>query len=115
MIEFIKIDEEIKKILGIDLSENVVLVKKDSKVIGCGKVNKEDCSKTYIFIETECRGNGFGKLLFNKILEEYKNIGFADITISFSNDNIVIKKIVTGARGIPVSVVNNNVTYVIPL
>lgn len=115
MIEFIEIDEEIKKILGLDLSENVVLVKKDSNVIGCGKINKQDCGKTYIFIETEYRGNGFGKLLFEKILEEYKKIGFADISISFSNDNIIIKKIVTGAKGIPVSVINNNVTYVIPL
>ncbi|MFA5603282.1 MAG: GNAT family N-acetyltransferase [Bacilli bacterium] len=115
MIEFIKINEEIKKTLGLDLTENVVLVKKDSNVIGFGKINKHDCSKTYIFIETEYRGNGFGKLLFKKILEEYKNIGFSDISINFSNDNIIVKKIVTGAKGIPISVINNNVTYVIPL
>lgn len=115
MIEFIKVEDEIKQILGLDLSEIIILVKKDSDLIGCGKVNKNDNSKVCLYIEEKHRGNGYGKTLFNKLLEEYKKLGFEKISICCANDDIVIKKIVTDARGVAISNVQGNVTYVIPL
>ena len=36
--------------------------------------------KIYIFIKEELRGNGYGKILFGKILEEIKKEGFEKVT-----------------------------------
>lgn len=66
---------------------------KDNKEIGYGTINKDKEDAFYIFINEEHRGNGYGKILFSKILEESKNMGWSESKITFERENIPMTKI----------------------
>ena len=64
MIDLIECNERIDT---IDYEYCYKLVK-DGKEIGLSTINKDKQNVLYIFIRKELRGNGYGKILFSKML-----------------------------------------------
>jgi len=115
MIEFLKVDKKIDKILEIVDYEHIYKLVKDDKTIGYGTINKDKENMVFIFIEENSRGYGYGKMLFMKILEELKNKGFKEIKVVFKKENMQMLKIVTGVGGLHLSSLGENVKYVVPI
>lgn len=69
---------------------------KDNQEIGYGTINKDKENAYYIFINEGQRGNGYGKILFSKILEESKGMGWTEPKITFEKENIPMIKIAVG-------------------
>jgi len=88
---------------------------KDGKKIGIGAINIDKENLIYIYIKQELRGNGYGKFLFSKVLDEVKKSGNREARLAFSKDNIQMIKIVNDNGGIHVSTNKNIIKYVIPL
>lgn len=66
---------------------------KDNQEIGYGTINKDKENAFYIYINEEQRGKGYGKILFSKILEESKGMGWTEPKITFEKENIPMTKI----------------------
>ena len=66
---------------------------KDNEEIGYGTINKDQENAFYIFINEEQREKGYGKILFSKMLEESKEIGWTEPKITFEKENIPMTKI----------------------
>lgn len=115
MIELIKIDKKVDAILEIVDYETLYRLVKDNKTIGLGTINKDKENGIYIYIEENLRGNGYGKILFSKIIEEVKKKGLKEIRVTFNKENIQILKIVHGNRGVHLSTNKEKVKYLIPI
>jgi len=115
MIDLIKIDKKIEEILEIVDYKNIYKLVKDDKTIGYGTINKDIENLIYIFIEEKSRGEGYGHLLFEKMVEEVKKDGAKEIRLIFRKDNIKMLKIVTRAGGLHLSTIGENVKYVVPM
>ena len=76
---------------------------KDNQSLGFGTINKEQ------------RGNGYGKILFSKMLEETKKMGYDKVKITFSRKNEPMLKIATDNGGQQTSFDEDSVKYVFPL
>ena len=66
---------------------------KDNQPLGFGTINKDKDNALFIFINKEQRGNGYGNILFSKMLDETKKIGFDEVKITFSKENTPMIKI----------------------
>lgn len=88
---------------------------KDDRPLGVGTINKDKENLIYIYIKQELRGNGYGKVLFSKMMEEAKKEGYQEVKVTFPKDNIQMVKIVDDNGGMQKSTDNNQVKYVIPL
>ena len=88
---------------------------KDDRPLGVGTINKDKENLIYIYIKQELRGNGYGKVLFSKMMEEAKKEGYQEVKVTFPKDNIQMVKIVDDNGGVEQSVNENEVKYVIPL
>ena len=115
MVEFIKVDKQIEQILDIVDYEIIYKLVKDDRVIGYGTINKDKENLIYIFIENELRGNGYGKFLFSKIINEVKNIGYKEAKVAFERENMQMLKIVKNAGGLHLSTNEGKVKYLIPI
>ena len=111
MIELVECNERIDT---IDYEYCYKLVK-DDKEIGLCTINKNKQNVLYIFIRKELRGNGYGKILFSKMVDKLKELGYKDASLIFSKTNIPILKIVTDNGGIHISTDKDTVKYIIPL
>ena len=67
----------------------------------------------YIFIDEEQRGKGYGKMLFSKIIEKSKELGWNEPKITFEKENIPMIKIAVDCGGILYSSDGAMVKYVI--
>lgn len=115
MINLEKVDKRIEEILEVVDYEDIYKLVKDDKIIGYGTINKDKENYIYIYIEELSRENGYGKLLFSKMLEEVKKANFKEIKVVFRRDNIQMLKIVSGVGGVHISSKEENVQYVIPI
>ena len=69
---------------GYNLTENldeitglILYVENDpSASIGLKKIDEETCEIVRVFVDENCRGNGYAKLLFKRVEELAKSIGF---------------------------------------
>ena len=115
MINFVKANEEMPINLPIEEYDSCYKLVKDNETIGFGTINKNKENALFIFIQEEQRGNGYGKLLFSKMLEETKNIGYDQAKISFNRGNMPMLKIATDNGGLHISSDGDTVKYVIPI
>ena len=115
MIELIKVDKQIGAILKIVDYKSLFKLTKDNKTIGYGTINKDEKNLIYIFIEENLRGNGYGKILFSKMLEEIKKEGHKDIIVQFKINNIPMLKIVENNGGLNLSTEEGIFKYLIPI
>lgn len=116
MINFIKIDSNLmasqvlSKKNGEFYSLNV-----DDKPIGFGRFENCEENPIEIFVVENYRGNGYGTTLFKEMLKIAKNNNISKVKFIISNDNYIANRIVTHAKGIKVSTINNNSVYVLPI
>ncbi len=116
MISIRKANESVIEFLNlpVEFIEIYELVK-DDFVIGYGVINKDVKNMITVYILEEYRGNGYGKILFEMLLEKIKEMGHKEIYLTFDKNNIMMKKIVIAKNGLEISNDNDKVTYVIPV
>jgi len=112
MINFIKESEEL---IHPEKYEYCYKLVKDNMPLGFGTINKDKDNAIFIFVNKEQRGNGYGKILFSKMLEETKNIGYDEVKIKFSKENIPMLKIATDNGGNKTSEDADSVKYIFSL
>lgn len=115
MINFVKVNEGTKINIPIRDYECCYKLMREEKTIGFGTINQNEENKLYIFVEEKERGNGYGDLLFSKILEETKNKGYNEVQISFNRNNMPMLKIASHSGGVHISSDGDTVRYVIPI
>lgn len=115
MIELVEVDKRIESILEIVDYKKIYKLVKDDKIIGYGTINKDIENLVYIFIEENSRGEGYGKLLFSKMLEKVRIEGFKEIRLVFRRNNIQMLKIIKGVEGLHISSIGEEVKYVVPI
>lgn len=115
MPELVKVDKEIEQIRQIVDYEYIYKLVKDDKIIGYGTINKDKENLIYIYIEEGFRENGYGELLFSKMLEEAKQLEYKEVKVRFKYNNIQILRIVEKVGGLHLSSNENVVKYLIPL
>lgn len=119
-LEFVKVNKEeyytYKDITDLSNVYQFYLLKQNNMIIGFGKINNDECeNKVEMYILTESRGNGYGKLLFGKLLEELKKENIKDISVFVDTKEIVQRKIVEDFNGILVSKDKEKSKFIIPL
>lgn len=87
----------------------------ENQSIGIGAISKNADNQLYIFIKKDLRGNGFGKILFSKMVEEAKNQGFTKLNFAFLRKNTKILKTVVDNGGLHLSTNGEIVKYFLPL
>ena len=88
---------------------------KDNQPLGFGTINKDKENALFIFINKEQRGNGYGNILFSKMLDETKKIGFDEVKITFSKENTPMIKIASDNGGKQTFSDEDSVKYVFSL
>ena len=119
-LEFVKVNKEeyytYKDITDLSNVYQFYLLKQNNMIIGFGKINNDECeNKVEMYILTECRGNGYGKFLFGKLLEELKNEKIKDVSVFIDSQNIIQRKIVEDFNGILVCKDKEKSKFNIPL
>lgn len=109
MIELIKEKEENLQSEKYDYCYKLV---NGEQLLGFGTINKNEENKIFIYINENQRGNGYGKILFSKMLGETKNLGYDDIEITFSKENKPMEKIANDNGGKRTSVDKDSVKYI---
>ena len=104
-LDFVKVNKEeyyiYKEITDLSNVGHFYLLKQNNMIIGFGKINNDDYeNKIEIYILTEYRGNGYGKMLFGNLLDELKNENIPDISVFIDTTDIVQRKIVEDFKGI---------------
>lgn len=119
MLEFCKGDESLKETLKVEDDENdLYTLRLDGELIGYGILNKDkDKTSNVIWIEImdKYRGNGYGKALFAKLVEEAKKLGYQRLFLDFPKDNVILKKLVMDYNGIFIANENGISKYVVPI
>ena len=115
MINLIKVNKGDGPNLQIREYDYCYKLVKDNQGIGFGTINKDKENQLFIFIDKQQRGNGYGKILFSKMLEETKNIGYNEVKISFEKENIPMQKIANENGAKQISEDKNNVKYIISI
>ena len=95
----IKLIREGENIINPEKYDYCYKLVKDNQPLGFGTINKDKENLLFIFINKEQRGNGYGKVLFSKMLEETKNIGYDEVKITFSKENAPMLKIAENSGG----------------
>ena len=115
MIDFVKVNEGMKTNLPIEEYDSCYKLVKGDQTIGFGTINKNKENALFIFIREQERGNGYGKILFSKMLEETKNQGYKEAKIEFRKQNTPMLKIATENGGLHISTDGDTVKYLIPI
>ncbi len=89
----------------------------NKEVIGIGTINNNnDKNKINIMIDERYRGNGYGKILFQKISREYINqYGIENLKFEISKYNTRFINILLQSGGIQIDNTNDVLLYVLPL
>ncbi len=114
MISLIKIDNQITNYLTNNKCRNIFLIIKENVVIGSIKINSDINNIIDIFIKKEYRGNGHGKKAFQEAINMCKKEIEEELFTSFSNDNLIAKRLVSSVNGIHLTTENGITKYVIP-
>ena len=111
MITFDMIDDEFSEFLSSSGNE-VYVMKKDGEILGYGKINSDIRNRLQIFIFPEYRGNGYGKILFGKLVDLFGNSD--PIYLTFMNNNLRALRIASKFGAMHKDIVEGVSTYVIP-
>ena len=111
----IKLIREGEEIFHPEKYEYCYKLVKDNQPLGFGTVNKDKENALFIFINKEQRGKGYGKILFSKMLEETKNIGYNEVKITFSKENTAMEKIAEDNGGKQISEDEDSIKYMFSL
>ena len=116
MISIRKADQSIVESLNlpVEFIEIYELVK-DDIAIGYGVINNDINNMVTIYILEKYRGNGYGKILFEQMLEKIKELGHKEIFLTFEKKNVKMKRIVSAKRALEISIDGNKITYVVPI
>ena len=114
MIKLIKSNKGLKTEVLPKEYESAYKLVKDDKTIGFGTINNDKENALYIYINEEERGNGYGKILFSKMLDQTKSIGCDRPQITFAKENIPMTKIAVDNGGTLISSDGETVKYRIP-
>jgi len=115
MIELVNGEDIFEKALPNVNYDKCFKLVKDGKPLGVGTINNDKENQIYIYIKQELRGNGYGKILFSKMIDEAKKEGYQEVKVTFPKDNIQMVKIVDDNGGVQQSSNQNEVKYVISL
>lgn len=115
MFELVEGKDTFEKALPSVKFEKCFKFEKDGRTLGVGTINKDKENLIYIYIKQELRGNGYGKILFSKMMEQAKKEGHQEIKVTFPKDNIQMIKIVDDNGGLQQATNNNQVKYIIKL
>ncbi|MCI9110412.1 MAG: GNAT family N-acetyltransferase [Bacilli bacterium] len=115
MFEFSEMDIFQKQSLKLNMADNIYVLKLDSKIIGYGKIIDDYNNRIEIYIEKNYRGNGYGKLLFGKMLEKVKTLNIRHIYVTLDKKNVQMIKILSYFNGKHVSTDDDTLKYIVPL
>ena len=115
MIELINGEDTFEKALPNVNYDKCFKLVKDGRPLGVGTINNDKENQIYIYIKQELRGNGYGKVLFSKMMEQAKKEGYQEVKVTFPKNNIQMIKIVNDNGALHLSTNKNKVKYVIPL
>lgn len=115
MIKLVKVNGGIEPNPQIGEYDCCYKLLKDNQGIGYGTINKDKENALFIFVDREQRGNGYGKILFSKMLEETKNLGYKEIKIIFGKENTPMLKIAESNEGKQISSDEDSVKYIISI
>lgn len=115
MIDFYKIDNNIITELKEIENDGIYALTKEKEIIGYGIKTKDCKNKLQIIIKEEYRSNGYGKLLFGKMLEELKKENYNEIKLTFNRDNYRIKNIIIYYGGIQLHTNEKEETYILSI
>lgn len=114
-MNFYKLDEKMINSLNIKETSEAYALEENNEIIGYGIILNNDNSKIEIFIKEEYRSNGYGKLLFRKMLEELKKQSYKEIKITFQKNNYRIKNIIVALGGLQLRTDHQEETYLVPI
>lgn len=114
MIKLVRV-EDIEPNVQIGNYDYCYKLVKDNQGIGYGTINKDKENQLFIFIDKQQRGNGYGKILFSKMLDETKNIGYQEVKITFGKENTPMLKIAEDNGGRQISSDDDSIKYVITI
>ena len=99
-----------------DSCDKYIFVNDKKDILGIATIdNSVKVNKIKISILDEYRGNGYGKMLFQKLIEEYKS-NYNDINLRFEvNDENRINSILYRFGGINISNNNGKLLYILPV
>lgn len=92
---FYKIDNKVLNDFNLKENDNAYILENEKNIIGYGIITFDSNNIIEIFIKEEFRGNGYGKYLFGKMLEELKKENYKDIKLTIKKENYRIKNIIT--------------------
>ena len=115
MINLIKVNKAEGPNLQIGEYDYCYKLVKDNQGIGYGTINKDQENQLFIFIDKQERGNGYGKILFSKMLEETKKNGYNEVNIAFEKENIPMYKIAEDNGAVQISTQGDTLKYVISI
>ena len=116
-MKFIEIDRKLitDKYLDIDGCDNLYCLKLNDKTIGLGVIDLRKDNIIDFYIIKEYQGNGYGKILFENLLEKLKEKGYKEITLDIDSENIKLVKIISDFNGLHISSKGEISRYVIPI
>lgn len=111
MLTLKKIEESLMQTLNIDKSSEAFALYKEDVIIGYGLIYGKSIKQIEIFIKEEYRSNGYGKILFGRMLGELKKKNIKNIKIIFPRENYRIKNIIISFGGIQANTNQKEDTY----
>ncbi len=121
MIDIYKINYKdygsINDLLNINGDYNMYMIKCDNKTVGYGQIFKDYINNNtiFIFIEKEYRGQGYGKKLFFKLLDEYKKLNHNEIKLCIENNDLIMNHLINDCNGLVLSNDYGYTTYLVKL
>ena len=92
--------------------KDVYILKNKSERIGYGIISS---TIEYLFIDKKFRGNGYGKSLFNSLLDKLAQKGIHEIEVVFPKNNVIVNRIVEKTNCMQIAMNNGVATYAIIL
>ncbi len=98
MIRITESDEDVKKKFRVEPLK-VYEISNENGVVGYGTINKDDKNLLTVYIDKEHRGNGYGKRMFHSLLKTAMDMGYEDVNVMVTNENIPMQKILNDVNG----------------
>lgn len=116
MEKLIKIDNENYPEFYNEKVDKYIYVNSDRDILGLITIdNSRECNKIKINVMDEFQGNGYGKIIFQKALDEYK-MKYTDKNLRFEvNDESRLNNILCEFGGVNIANNNGTLVYVLPL
>ena len=83
--------------------------------VGMAVINNDEQNKFYIYINENCRGKGYGKLLFTEIIKELNNQKYNEVKVNCSSNNFQMRKILDDNGAKKIGQMERNFKYLVPI